>query len=83
MINEWNRHFLNDVPPVNLKHWTITKTLTHLKVVCNNVTVLNFNFATDCSPDYQYGRLVWTKRCTALSMKTDFEDSFLVATIGQ
>ena len=78
----WNKQFLNDVPPGKLKHWTITKTSTHLKIVCNNVTVLNFNFATDCSPGFEDGYQVWSKRCTALNMRSSSRDSFLVNAIS-
>ena len=80
--NIWNKLFLNDVPRGKLKHWIITKTSTHLKIVCNSVTVLNFNFATDSSPGYKNGYQVWSKSCTALNIRTIFEDSIIVKTIG-
>ena len=78
----WNTYFLNKVPSDKLKHWTITKTSTHLKIVCNNVTVLNFNFATDYSPGFENAHRVWSKRCKYLNLKTGVGDSILVKTIG-
>ena len=56
----WNIDFLNNVPPDKVKNWIITKTSTHLKVVCNRVTVLNFNFAVDCDSDKRDGEKVWS-----------------------
>ena len=63
-----NKQFLNNVPADKLKHWTITKASTHLKVVCNNVTVLNFNFATDYKPGSENSHQVWLKRCTNIRL---------------
>ena len=65
--NEWNTQFLNNIPPDKVKHWSVTKTYTHLKVVCNNVTVLNFNFAADYSTGFEEKHQIWSRRCTALS----------------
>ena len=56
----WNKQFLNNVPRDKVKNWNITKTSTHLKVVCNRVTVLNFNFAVDCDSDKRNGEKVWS-----------------------
>ena len=58
-VNDYNVHFLNNVPPDKVKHWILTKTSTHLKVVCNKVNVLNFNFATDSHPDKTNGKDIW------------------------
>ena len=65
-VNNYNSQYLDSVPPDKVKHWIITKTCTHLKVVCNNVTVLNFNFATDYSPANETSHQVWLKRCSNL-----------------
>ena len=62
--HSFNTQFLNNVPTDKLKHWIITKTSTHIKIVCNRVTVLNFNFATDYKPGYENSHQVWLKRCT-------------------
>ena len=56
----WNKHFLNNVPLDKVKNWIITKTSSHLKVICNRVTVLNFNFAVDCDSDKKNGEQVWS-----------------------
>ena len=55
---EWNKQFLNNVPLDKVKNWIITKTSSHLKVICNRVTVLNFNFAVDCDSDKRNGEKV-------------------------
>jgi hypothetical protein len=59
--NSYNVRFLDNVPVDKLKLWTITKTSTHLKVVCNKVTVLNFNFANDCDSDKKDGVQLWSR----------------------
>ena len=56
----WNKQFLNNVPLDKVKSWIIAKTSTHLKVVCNRVTVLNFNFAVDCDSDKRHDEKVWS-----------------------
>ena len=61
-IWNWNIQFLNDMPPDKVKNWIITKTSTHLKVVCNRVTVLNFNFAVDCNSNKRDGEKVWSSK---------------------
>ena len=72
-----NKQFLNNVPADKLKHWIITKTSTHLKVVCNRVTVLNFNFATDYIPGSENSHQVWLKRSTNIRLRK-FDDSDLL-----
>ena len=56
----WNKQFLNNVPHDEVKNWIITKTSSHLKVICNRVTVLNFNFAVDCDSDKRDGEKLWS-----------------------
>ena len=60
-VTNYNLQFLNNVPPDKVKHWIITKTSTHLNIVCNKVTVLNFNFATDSHPDKTNGKDIWCR----------------------
>ena len=72
-----NTQFQNIVPADKFKHWIITKTSTHLKVVCNRVTVLNFNFATDYKPGYENRHQVWLKRCTNIRL-AEYDDSDLL-----
>ena len=78
-----NQQFLNNVPADKFKHWIITKTSTHLKVVCNKVTVLNFNFATDYKPGSENSHQVWLERCTKLRLfKNDNSDLLVLNTGG-
>ena len=60
-VTNYNVQFLNNVPPDQVKHWIITKTSTHLNIVCNKVTVLNFNFATDSHPNKTNGKDIWCR----------------------
>ena len=69
-VDSYNTQYLDSVPRDKVKHWTITKTCTHLKVVCNNVTVLNFNFATDYSPGNETSHQVWLRRCSNLKFRS-------------
>ncbi|XP_063690657.1 uncharacterized protein LOC134823200 isoform X2 [Bolinopsis microptera] len=73
-----NRQFLNNVPADKLKHWIITKTSTHLKVVCNRVTVLNFNFATDYTPGYENVHQIWLTRCTNIRLRKYYDSDLLI-----
>ena len=76
--NSANTQFLNNVPADKFKHWIITKTSTHLKVVCNRVTVLNFNFATDYKPGSENSHQVWLKRCTKIRLRKYDESDLLI-----
>ena len=67
-VISYNTQFLNNVPADKVKHWIITKTCTHLKIVCNNVTVLNFNFSTDYSPGNENSHQDWLRRYTAVEL---------------
>ena len=77
-VVSWNTQYFDSVPRDKLKHWIITKTCTHLKVVCNNVTVLNFNFATDYSPGYETSHQVWSRKCTAVRSRTNCKNLLLL-----
>ena len=80
--NSVNTQFLNNVPADKLKHWIITKTSTHLKVVCNRVTVLNFNFATDYKPGSENSHQFWLKRCTNIRLCYYGGDTLVLDTGG-
>ncbi|XP_063690681.1 uncharacterized protein LOC134823216 [Bolinopsis microptera] len=80
--NTINKQFLNNVPAAKFKHWIITKTSTHLKVVCNRVTVLNFNFATDYTPGSENSHQVWLKRCTKIRLINYCDDLLVLNTVG-
>ena len=77
-----NTQFLNNVPADKFKHWTITKISTHLKVVCNRVTVLNFNFATDYKPGSENSHQDWLKRCTKIRLANFDGDTLVLKTGG-
>ena len=62
VANAWNNdRFMNGVPSDEMKVWQITRTSTSLVVVCNGVTVLNFNFATDYIEGYSSCSDSWTQ----------------------
>ena len=75
-VCNYNVQFLNNVPPDKVKHWIINKTSTHLNIVCNKVTVLNFNFATDSDPDKTDGKHIWSRE--AESVEIDFDVKLLL-----
>lgn len=50
---------MTGVPHDEIKIWKITRTTTHLRVVCNGVTVVNFNFATDYRDRYRSCSETW------------------------
>ena len=81
-ITIYNTQFLNNVPADKLKHWIITKPSTHLKVVCNRVTVFNFNFATDYKSGSENSHQIWLKRCTKVRLVNYNGDTIVLKTGG-
>ena len=67
-VTNYNVQFLNNVPPDQVKHWIITKTSAHLNIVCNKVTVLNFNFATDSHPNKTNGKDIWCREVESVNI---------------
>ena len=62
MKNNWAFALtMNGVPSDEMKVWKITRTSTSLIVVCNGVTVLNFNFQTDYTDGYSSCYESWTQ----------------------
>ena len=62
MADAWNdNHAMTGVPSDEIKVWQITRTSTSLVVVCNGVTVLNFNFHTDYRDDFSTCYESWTQ----------------------
>ena len=79
----WNVKFLNDVPHDNVKHWIILKTIRHLTLVCNKVTVLNFNLTTDCDANKRNGGMVWSRKVDSVKLQTydrNYYNSLVVRT---
>ena len=62
MRNAWNNaRIMDGVPDDEIKIWQITRTSSSLVVVCNGVTVLNFNFQTDYIEGYSSCYESWTQ----------------------
>ena len=79
----YKKLFLNNyIPSDEFKHWIVTKTSTHLKVVCNNVTVLDFNFATDYSPGNEISHQIWLRRCRGIQFRSYYQYSLLLNIAG-
>ena len=74
----FNSEFLYNVPRDKVKHWTVTKTFTHLNVTCNDVTVLNFNFATDHSTGFENSSQVWVGNCSSVLFWTTYAENLLL-----
>ena len=73
--------YLEKVPSDQVKHWTITKTSVYLTVVCNGVTVLNFNFLTkimNSKADERQFWFNWSKSCVSIKFEATFEKSLLL-----
>ena len=64
---------MTGVPSDQIKVWQITRTPTSLLVVCNGVTVLNFNFATDYRDGYSNCNSLWTRYSTSIVFKWSSE----------
>ena len=76
--NSYNKQFLKNVPDDNFKHWIINKTSTHLEVVCNKVSVLSFNFATDSDRDKKDGSRVWSRQIESFQLNHQNYRSLLI-----
>ena len=57
------------VPNDQIKVWQITRTQTSLLVVCNGVTVLDYNFATDYRDGRSNCHNKWTRRSTSIAFQ--------------
>ena len=68
MDNYWSSaRIMNSVPSDEIKVWQITRTSTSLVVVCNGVTVVNFNFATDYIDGQSRCHEIWTGESNAIA----------------
>ena len=72
-VDGWEVRYLDNVPRDRFKHWIITKSSTHLKVVCNKVTVLKFNFLTDCDADKKDGEKVWSRKAKSFQFNNIYQ----------
>ena len=70
--------FLCKVPPDEVKHWHITKSASHLKIVCNNETVLNFDFL-NYSPGFGNEYQVWSGKHTAVKLAHGYKSTLVLA----
>ena len=67
MTDSWTPYqYMNRVPSDEIKVWQITRTSASLVVVCNGVTVVNFNFATDYRDGHDRCHHLWTRQSTAI-----------------
>ena len=74
----WDNQYLSNVPFDKVKHWIITKSSTHLNIICNKVTVLNYNFATDSNLDGTTGKDIWSKKSDSCVLKWQDFQSVLI-----
>ena len=67
MTDSWGSAInMNGVSRNQIKVWQITRTSTSLVVVCNGVTVLNFNFLTDYRDGHSNCHGIWTKESSTV-----------------
>ena len=63
------------IPNDKVKHWIITKTPTHVNIICNKVTVLNFDFNTDCDSDVTPDeRVSWSGQLDSFDLDIQSEE---------
>ena len=82
-VNSHNMLLLSNVPLEKIKHWIIDKTSTYLKIVCNGVTVLNFNFGTDCDSDRRNGVEIWSRKALYFKTYHNFDNAPLLRVISR
>lgn len=67
MTDSWGSAItLSRVPTDSTKVWQITRTSTSLVVVCNGVTVVNFNFQRDYRDGYNRCHELWTRESNTI-----------------
>ena len=70
--------FLSDVPSDAVKLWKITKTPTHMKIVCNDLTVLDFNFREDSVENYNRETSDWFEHPKSVTVTSESKELILV-----
>jgi len=70
--------FLSDVPSDAVKLWKITKTPTHMKIVCNDLTVLDFNFKEDSVENYNRETSNWFEHPKSVKVTSESKQLILV-----
>ena len=67
MIDSWTPYqYMYGVPTDSTKVWQITRTSTSLVVVCNGVTVVNFNFMSDYRDGYNRCHELWSRESNTI-----------------
>ena len=70
MTDSWsNAQPLLGVPQDQTKVWRIIRTQTNMLVECNDVTVLDFNFASDYMNGFSSCESFWTRESTSIAFK--------------
>ena len=89
MKDSWsNAQPLPGVPEDPIKIWKVTRTQTSLIVVCNDVTVLDFNLATDYMNGFSNCQSLWTRESTSIAFRWKngmygHDDLLSIRTIGR
>ena len=77
-VYELPAQFLSDVPSGAVKFWKITKTPTHMKIVCNDVNVLDFNFREDSVENYNRETSYWFEHPKSVKVTSESKQLILV-----
>ena len=70
----FGENYLENVPNHKVKLWKVTKTATHMKLVCNDVTVLNFNFETDSIESYHKSVTKWSGQPNSVTISSHISE---------
>ena len=78
MANSWDTNQYMGIPGDYTKVWKIQKTSTSLMMVCNDVTVLNFNFASHYEDGFSNCHSQWTTQSTTIRFAfSNWKDIFI------
>ena len=73
--------FFKNIPNSKVKMWKITKTYTEIAILCNNVSLLNFNFEKDSIESCRKSCKRWSRRPQAIGILSQFlEHTFVKVT---
>ena len=83
MSNSWDTNQFMSIPGDYTKVWKIQKTGTALILVCNDVTVLNFNFASHYRNGVSNCHSHWTTQSTTIRFASSTWNDIFISREGE
>ena len=75
---KFRKNLLKNVPNHDVKLWRITKTTSNMEILCNGVTVLDFNFEADSADSYKECDIKWSEIPYSVDVYNQFSEHMFV-----